>query len=192
MDAAMELIWENSYGSTTIDAICDKAKVKKGSFYYFFESKSDLAVEALRTEWETTKKPAMDAMFSPTVAPLMRLKNYFNYVYERQAQIKKESGRVLGCPLFTLGCEISTQDPRICGAVQSILQQYQKYVESTIRDAHGLGLISAPNAAAKAKCLFSYFEGALVQARIQNDVEPLKDLYSTSLEILGARSAVAA
>lgn len=31
--AALDLIWERSYGSVTIDAICEKAGVKKGSFY---------------------------------------------------------------------------------------------------------------------------------------------------------------
>ncbi|PYJ58790.1 MAG: TetR/AcrR family transcriptional regulator, partial [Verrucomicrobia bacterium] len=33
MGAVRELIWEGSYGSTTIDQICEKAGVKKGSFY---------------------------------------------------------------------------------------------------------------------------------------------------------------
>ena len=33
MNAAMDLIWENSYGSTSVDAICEKAEAKKGSFY---------------------------------------------------------------------------------------------------------------------------------------------------------------
>ena len=46
-DAAMDLIWENSYAATSVDAICDRAGVKKGSFYYFFKSKSELAVAAL-------------------------------------------------------------------------------------------------------------------------------------------------
>src|SRR5262249_2566506 len=44
MDAVCELIWAGSYGSTTIDQICEKAGVKKGSFYHFFDSKADLAV----------------------------------------------------------------------------------------------------------------------------------------------------
>jgi TetR/AcrR family transcriptional repressor of nem operon len=37
MEAVRELIWTGSYGSTTIDQICEKAGVKKGSFYYFFD-----------------------------------------------------------------------------------------------------------------------------------------------------------
>jgi TetR/AcrR family transcriptional repressor of nem operon len=47
MTAVMDLICAGSYGSTTIDLICEKAGVKKGSFYYFYDSKSDLAVKAL-------------------------------------------------------------------------------------------------------------------------------------------------
>jgi len=38
---------EEGYGVVTIDDICQRAGVKKGSFYYFFESKSALAVAAL-------------------------------------------------------------------------------------------------------------------------------------------------
>src|SRR4051812_42774003 len=116
MDAARELVWEHSYGSTTIDAICERAHVKKGSFYYFFHSKSDLAIEALQDDW-ALKKAGLNQIFSPTVPPLDRLKNYFEMVYQRQAQIKKEKGSVLGCPLFTLGSEISTQDPKLCAVV---------------------------------------------------------------------------
>jgi TetR/AcrR family transcriptional repressor of nem operon len=37
MEAVTELIWTGSYGNTTIDHICEKAGVKKGSFYYFFD-----------------------------------------------------------------------------------------------------------------------------------------------------------
>ncbi|HEY1582667.1 MAG TPA: helix-turn-helix domain-containing protein, partial [Chthoniobacterales bacterium] len=71
-NAAMELIWENSYGATSVDAICEKAGAKKGSFYHFFESKSALAVKALQADWRR-KKARMDEIFSPTVSPLDRL-----------------------------------------------------------------------------------------------------------------------
>lgn len=62
MNAAMDLIWENSYGSTSVDAICEKAGAKKGSFYHFFESKSELAVKALEADWQR-KKARMDEIF---------------------------------------------------------------------------------------------------------------------------------
>ena len=55
MEAVLELIWTGSYGSTTIDDICDKAKVRKGSFYYYFDSKADLAVEAIESQWQKVR-----------------------------------------------------------------------------------------------------------------------------------------
>ncbi|MDP9291545.1 MAG: TetR/AcrR family transcriptional regulator, partial [Verrucomicrobiota bacterium] len=51
LDAALSLVWENSYGATSVDAICERAGVRKGSFYYFFRSKSELAVAALDADW---------------------------------------------------------------------------------------------------------------------------------------------
>src|SRR3984885_481841 len=69
LDAALELIWERSYGVVTIDAICEKAQVKKGSFYYFFDSKSELAVAALDYNWFSYGKQKWDEIFSPSIPP---------------------------------------------------------------------------------------------------------------------------
>ena len=109
MNAALALIWENSYGTTSVDAICEKAGVKKGSFYHFFTSKSELAVEALEADWQS-KKPVFDSLFSPATSPLDRLWGYFDSIVKRQTQAKEERGFVLGCPLFCIGCEVGTQD----------------------------------------------------------------------------------
>src|SRR5919198_695061 len=99
MDALSELIWVGSYGSTTIDQICEKAGVKKGSFYHFFDSKADLAVAEIDANWEKPR-PAIDEIFSPPVPPLDRLRKYCEHGYQMQAEIKGRCGYVLGCPLF--------------------------------------------------------------------------------------------
>ena len=75
MEAVSELIWTGSYASTTIDQICERAQVKKGSFYYFFKSKSDLAIAAL-DEGYKGKRAEMDAIFSPTVPPLEKKERF--------------------------------------------------------------------------------------------------------------------
>ncbi len=36
LQVAFDLIWQQSYGSVSVDDICERAKVKKGSFYHFF------------------------------------------------------------------------------------------------------------------------------------------------------------
>ena len=190
-NAATDLIWENSYGATSVDAICERAGAKKGSFYYFFKSKSELAAAALEADWRM-RKADMDSIFSPTIPPLERLERYFDFVYDRLAELQKKCGSVLGCPLFTLGSEVSTQDELLRDKVHEILDRKVKYFESAIRDAHAQGLIVAPDAKAKAKALFACFQGTLTQARIQNNVEVLREFKEVALDVLGAKQAHAA
>lgn len=188
LEAALDLIWERSYGVVTIDAICEKAGVKKGSFYYFFESKSALAVAALNESWITSGKQKWDRLFSASTPPLERIRAFFQSSYESQVRIKLEHGQVLGCPCFSVGSETSTQDEPIRAKVQEILQLQIRYFESAIRDAQAEGSIPAGDASAKAKCLFALFEGTLGQARIQNDPEALRPLADASMDILGAKT----
>src|SRR5438105_13360323 len=89
MEAVRELIWTGSYGSTTIDDICEKAGVKKGSFYYFFDSKADLAVVAVDEDWQG-RRAELDSIFSSTVPPLERLKRYCEFGYRFQTEICKK------------------------------------------------------------------------------------------------------
>jgi TetR/AcrR family transcriptional repressor of nem operon len=184
MDAARTLIWENSYGSTSVDAICLKADVRKGSFYHFFESKSALASEALEADWQD-KRARLDEMFSPLVPPLDRLRHYLDYLIDRQAAAHAKCGCVLGCPILSLGCEISTQDPVIRGKVREILGRQLKYFETAIRDAAAEGSISAPDPRAKARSIYALIQGALTQARILDDLSVVRDARAGVFDLLG-------
>jgi TetR/AcrR family transcriptional repressor of nem operon len=187
-DAAMDLIWENSYGTTSVDAICERAGAKKGSFYYFFKSKSELAATALEADWGK-RKADMDSIFSPTIPPLERFESYFDYVHDRLAERQKECGSVLGCPLLSIGSEVSTQDQVLRSTVDRILDRKINYFVSAIRDAHAQGLIIAPDPEAKARALFACYQGTLAQARIQNDVGLLRDFKNVAMDVLGAKPA---
>lgn len=188
MDAVSELIWESSYGATSVDDICEKAGVKKGSFYHFFKSKSDLEVAALEAYWSASK-PAFDRIFSSTVPPLERLSNYLDFSLKKQAEAQAECGCVLGCPLATIGTEVSTQDSAIRQKVEEIMNRHATYMESAIRDAHAQGLINAPDAKSKARALHAYLQGIMTQARIENSLDVLKDAKTGAMELLGVKSS---
>lgn len=190
-DAAIELMWENSYGATSVDAICDKAGAKKGSFYYFFKSKSALAAAAMEAEWNK-KKAQMDGIFSPTVPPLERFASYFDCVHDSLAARQKQCGSILGCPMLSIGGEISTQDQVVRETIDRILDQKINYFVSAIRDAHAQGLIEAPDPQGKAKVLFACYQGVLAQARIQNDLDLVGEFKHIAADILGVKQAALA
>lgn len=192
MTAALELIWEESYGAVTIDDICKRADVKKGSFYYFFDSKAALAVAALEKLWRDEWKPAMDERFSPSRNPVERIRIYIDALYQKQAQVKQDTGKVLGCPVFCVGCEVSTHEIDVGAKVREIVARKRKYTESAIRDAMAEGLIDPCDPAEKALALACMIEGAISQSRIINDLEPLRILGPMAMDLLRVRTAPAA
>jgi TetR/AcrR family transcriptional repressor of nem operon len=186
MEAAMDLIWHNSYGTTSVDAICERAGAKKGSFYYFFKSKSELAAAALAAEWDK-KKAEMDSIFSPTIPPLERFDRYFDFVHDRLAEVQRKCGSILGCPFISVGSEVSTQDQIVRETIDRIMNRKINYFISAVRDAAAQGLIDAPDPVAKAKALFSCYQGTMAQARIQNDIELLCGFKQVARDVLGAK-----
>ncbi len=191
LDIAFQLIWDSSYGSVSVDQICERAKVNKGSFYHFYGSKADLAVAAYEEHWRE-KQPDMDRLFSAQVPPLERLSNWCNYVYEGQKRKAAEHGHVCGCPYGSIGGEVATQDDKIRVKAQEIMGRSARYIESAIADAKREGLVAVEDPKRAAQKIFSFIVGTLLQAKIQNDVEMLRDLAPTVMAILGARVAVPA
>lgn len=192
MTAALDLMWEESYGAVTIDDICKRAEVKKGSFYYFFDSKASLAVAALEKMWRDDWKPELDARFSPSVEPIERIRSYLESPYAEQCKVKHDTGKVLGCPLCSVGSEISTQEIDVCGKIREIVSRERRYLESAIRDAVAEGSIEACDPIRKAQMLTALVEGMVGQARIMNDPELLKNLAGMGFDMLRVKNTAAA
>jgi TetR/AcrR family transcriptional repressor of nem operon len=190
MEAAMDLMWQNSYGAASVDAICERAGAKKGSFYYFFKSKSELAAAALEADWKK-KRVEMDSIFSPTIPPLERFDRYFDFVYDRLAEVQKKCGSILGCPFMSVGSEVSTQDQIVRGAIDRIMDRKLQFFVSAVRDAASEGLIETTDPVAKAQALFSSYQGTIAQARIQNDIDLIRDFKHVAREVLGVKRAAA-
>lgn len=191
MDAVLDLVWKGSYGHTSVDLICEKAGVKKGSFYHFFDSKSELTAEALKDSWEGECRPQYDAIFSPCKDPLDRICDYLDHGYQKQMQEYEECGHVLGCPLFSLGNEISTQEQSLREVVQYLLNCNVRYLETALRDGHSQGAFSCPNPEVMAQTIFRYCEGTLTEARIRNNPELLKQMKPAVLGLLGVNAPTA-
>jgi TetR/AcrR family transcriptional regulator, transcriptional repressor for nem operon len=190
--AALDLMWEGSYGAVTIDLICQRADVKKGSFYYFFKSKAELAVAALDKLWTETWKPALDQCFSPSVDPLARITNHLDAIYGWQKEIKAKTGKVLGCAVCSVGSEVSTQEVDVSATARELVSRKRRYYESAIRDAVAQGEIEPCDPTETALALMGLLEGLVTQARIMNDVEILRKLPAMALGLLRVKAKASA
>jgi TetR/AcrR family transcriptional regulator, transcriptional repressor for nem operon len=188
LQTAHELIALNSYGSVGVDQICERSGVKKGSFYHFFRSKSELTVAACEYQWERSRAN-LDRIFSAQTAPLDRLETYFDFLYTHQRENLKTHGKVLGCPYVSLGSELSTQDESIRLMAQKIGDKKCRYLETTLRDAMDLGEIPKQDAKLLAQELHFFVVGLLHEAKITNSLGGLARMKTGAYRLIGVPAA---
>ena len=186
LETAIHMIWESSYGSVSVDDICTKAGVNKGSFYYAFKSKSDLAVAAFERYWET-KRVKLDSIFSPQIPPLERLDKYCQAIINDQREKYESFGKMLGCPFCSIGSELSTQDENIRLKAEQITGRMVKYIESLVRDLAAERLIETRNPAELAQEVGAYITGVLMQAKIENSFRHVERLKHGMVRLLGVK-----
>jgi TetR/AcrR family transcriptional repressor of nem operon len=191
LQTAHELIRRQSYGSVGVDQICEQSRVKKGSFYHFFRSKSELTVAAYEFRWDQIRL-ALDRIFSMQVPPLERLEGYFANIRRNQTEHFEKNGCVLGCPFASLGSELSTQDEAIRRMAHQISERKCNYLESTLRDAIEAEDIPRQDPKLLAQELHFYIVGLLQEAKISNDLAVLDRMESGAYRIIGATRAVIA
>jgi len=191
LQTAHQLIWRQSYGSVGVDQICEQSRVKKGSFYHFFRSKSELTVAAYEFHWEQVRL-VLDRIFSTQVPPMERLEAYFAHIRRNQTEHLEKNGRVLGCPFASLGSELSTQDEAIRLMAQQISARKCVYLESTLSDAIEAGELSIQDPKLLAQELHFFIVGLIQEAKISNDLAVLDRMESGAYRIIGATRAVAA
>lgn len=188
VETAIDLIWRSSYGAVSVDDICRAAGAKKGSFYYYFESKAGLALAALAEQFERSR-PEFEAAFCATLSPMQRIERMAELAVQKQEMTLREYGRVCGCPFATLGSEVAGQEEAIRAKIDEIINIHIGDIERLVMDGMNAGQLPAGlDAKAKAREIHAYVMGQMMTARIVNSLEPLKDLKDGILSILGVRA----
>jgi TetR/AcrR family transcriptional repressor of nem operon len=94
---------------------------------------------------------------------------------------------VCGCPYASLGAEIATQDDKIRAKAAELMMRGAKYVETAIAEAQREGSVPLGDAKQLAQQVYSLMLGTVLRAKIQNDVEVLRNLSPTVMAIIGAK-----
>ncbi len=184
LEAALQLVWEEGVGSASVDDICAKAEVRKGSFYHFFKSKAELIIAALDHHFLGARHE-FDRIFSPSVPPVERLRGFFDFMVRRQAEKSQQVGRVLGCPYASVGVSASSEEQAIRDHVDKICVVYSKYFETALRDGKADGSIPVKDIPSTVSTIFDLIEGAMSAGRIQNSLKPIQNMGRGAFMLLG-------
>lgn len=176
IQSASELIYASSYSDVGVQAICNHAGVKKGSFYHFFPSKRDLALAMIDAQSEQAGNTILAPSFASHIPPLQRFSHLFELMHSVQAQSKNTCHHVLGCPIGNLAMEMSTRDEILRQKLDNAFSKLKQLFKTTLQQALDNGDISGIDTDSSADAILAYFEGIILLAKTRNDPELIKKL----------------
>jgi TetR/AcrR family transcriptional repressor of nem operon len=191
LDAAQALIELRGYSALGVAEICKAAGVPKGSFYYFFESKEELALAVIDEHWAVQRLDWERIMRSDT-QPLQRLRQLFEETEAGQRAGQRSCGTVSGCLFGNLSLELSNQTEPIRERLQEIFDKQIEMVDQVIAEAQQQGDVSVADTHEAARSVVAQLEGQVMFAKLYNNPQRLETLWSSCLALLNARVPQAA
>jgi TetR/AcrR family transcriptional regulator, transcriptional repressor for nem operon len=172
LDAALALVRMKGYAATTIDDICERAALTKGSFFHHFKGKEELAVAAAEHWSAVTGGLFALAPYTKLADPLDRLLGYVDF---RKAIIQGEVPQFT-CFVGTMAQEIHQTNPAIRAACDASIREHAARVEADIELALRQRGIKV-DFTAKSLALYTQavLQGAFILAKAENGQETARE-----------------
>lgn len=178
LEKGMEVMWINGYNGTSVKDIVNAASIPKGSFYFYFESKEDFAIEALNYYLEFNEKLSESLMEDPGLSPYQKLRKLFKVRVDAAFNLFEcECGDFQGgCFMSNLAQEMSDTNERIRTAVNEAIEEFKKPIIALLQAAQAAGEINAQLDAEKfMNFLESTMQGAFMTVKASRDPQALED-----------------
>jgi len=180
IEVAAQLLHQRSYGSVGVDELCERAGVRKGSFYHFFHSKRDLALAVLEAQWDAFERDGL-RLAREAERPLDRLAMVFEFGIATLDRCRRETGSVLGCPFGNLAVELSTIETEIRAKVAEIFARFARFFEDVLAAAVVAGDIGEIDIPGAASALVAYYEGIMLLGKTSGETQVMRDLAPAAL-----------
>ena len=172
IECAAKLFWKNGYSATGISEILRQTDLPKGSFYFYFKSKDDLATAVT----EYYQKILLEQFRSSSQGNDWEsfIEEIFDYLFERA------TGQTFaGCPYAVMGMETALSKP----AVASVFMEGLKKFEQIFQEVLLYSGLSPDHAKILSQRMLSIYQGYLLIGRISNNTFFLKNARKNMLEM---------
>lgn len=184
IDVGLELMRRHGYGATGLQEILHAAGVPKGSFYHHFHSKEEFTVALIERYVTLAAEHCQEVLGNTRLAPLKRLRRYF----EDLIRMAGQSAAIQGCLLGGLSLEVATSSALLQGRLSSSFTLWQAAVAMVLREAVEKGdLPKSIGSEALAGFVLNSWEGALLRSQADRSDAPLKDFVRYVFEELLAK-----
>ena len=190
MDAAESLILEQGFASASIDRIIARAGITKGTFFYHFDSKSDLAYALVKRHAVLDRENLDSQMARAEGLSRDPLQQFLIFIGLMREMMEGLTEPYPGCLYAAYVYEAELFDDRTMKIVRDALQHWRDVMAPKIRQIMELYPPRRPvKPEALADMLTVVFEGAFIVSKTMNEPDLVAeqiDHYRNYVELLFA------
>ncbi|MBM9502942.1 TetR/AcrR family transcriptional regulator [Leptospira sp. 201903071] len=182
MTSALDLFYHRGYSGTSTNQLIADSGTHKASFYRYFQSKEEIALEYLKLQGENFENGLQRMM--------ERAPSWEEFISTWSAVLLKQvkSGKFLGCPIarFINSVEEKNEDFEIVAdkIIEGWIRIFESYFESEKKKGN---LDPSLNSLAAAKKILKLFQGSSQLFRITGKNEYFQELKTEMIEVLGGK-----
>lgn len=173
----LRALYRKGYNATGVKEITDAAGIPKGSFYNYFRSKEDLAVEAMSYFTERELSTMEKIVSDKTVPPLQRIENLYAMKVEHFIDRGEFS---FGCFLCNITLEMADVNEAIAkAAAKAFEREYQPIIECLEEALENGELEPGTDITKLSDLIRNAWLGALVIMKATKSADPLRSFQKT-------------
>lgn len=168
-----EVMTRRGYHGAGVQEIVQAAGVPKGSFYHYFASKEEFALQALQQVYGPRLQRYAQALENPVLSPRARIVGYYGELVEHFARQEKLEYH---CFIGSLSFEMAELSPTLGAEIDAILQRSADILQACLEQAQAVGELAADeDCRSLASFVTSAWQGALTRLKVANNTGALAD-----------------
>jgi len=171
LEIGMDIMLEKGYSNTGIQEILTAINMPKGSFYHYFDSKENYAVEVIHHYEQKHTADFMRILNNRKQTPLTKLKSFCE---TGKKTLSAQECRK-GCLIGNLSQEMSDQSEVLRQELSIIVNKWRDMFAACISEGQKSGEITKRwKADALAELFLSSWTGAVLRAKTLKNTKPLE------------------
>jgi TetR/AcrR family transcriptional repressor of nem operon len=171
LEVGMDMMFERGYTNTGIQEVLSALNVPKGSFYHYFDSKENYAVEIIRHFDQSYSANLVRILRNPKETPLQRLRTYC----ETTMALLEAQECSRGCLIGNLSQEMSDQSEVLRKELCVVMYKWRDIFAACVEEGQKSGeIVKIKSAVELAELCLCGWSGAVMRAKTAKSTEPLE------------------
>jgi len=179
-----QVMTRRGYHGTGVQEIVQAAGIPKGSFYHYFASKEDFALQALEFTYQPRLQRYAEALDNPALSPRARILGYYRELLQHFSQQERLEYH---CFIGSLSFEMNELLPAIGQQVEAILQESALILQRCLEQAQAAGELPAEEDCANlAAFIANAWQGVLTRLKVGSQTRPVEEFVKRLEQLLVA------